>query len=66
MVRVEGVEPSSQPWEGYIMAVIRHPLAVKGVPVKRMFCGVELNPKLEPKMRLELTTYALRKRRSTN
>ena len=27
MVRVGGVEPPSQPWEGYIMAVIRHPLA---------------------------------------
>ena len=25
MVRVEGVEPSSQPWEGHIIAVIRHP-----------------------------------------
>ena len=26
MVRVEGVEPSFQPWEGYIIAVIRYPL----------------------------------------
>lgn len=25
MVRVEGVEPSFQPWEGYIIAVIRYP-----------------------------------------
>ncbi len=25
LVRVEGVEPSSYPWEGYIIAVIRHP-----------------------------------------
>ena len=25
MVRVGGVEPPSQPWEGYIIAVIRHP-----------------------------------------
>ena len=24
-LRVEGVEPSSQPWEGHIIAVIRHP-----------------------------------------
>ncbi len=28
MVRMEGVEPSSQPWEGYILAVIRHPPAL--------------------------------------
>gem|GEM_PF-3154353 len=28
MVRVAGVEPASQPWEGYIMAVIRHPLGL--------------------------------------
>lgn len=26
MVRVAGVEPTSQPWEGRIIAVIRHPL----------------------------------------
>ncbi len=26
LVRVGGVEPPSQPWEGCIMAVIRHPL----------------------------------------
>jgi hypothetical protein len=26
MVRVRGVEPQSHPWEGYIIAVIRHPL----------------------------------------
>lgn len=25
MVRVGGVEPPSHPWEGYIIAVIRHP-----------------------------------------
>lgn len=25
LVRVGGVEPPSQPWEGYIMTVIRHP-----------------------------------------
>ena len=25
LVRVQGVEPWSQPWEGYIIAVIRHP-----------------------------------------
>ena len=25
MVRVAGVEPASHPWEGYIIAVIRHP-----------------------------------------
>lgn len=25
MVRVEGVGPSSHPWEGYIIAVIRYP-----------------------------------------
>ena len=27
MVRVEGVEPSSYPWEGYIIAAIRYPRA---------------------------------------
>ena len=26
LVRVEGVGPSSHPWEGYIIAVIRYPL----------------------------------------
>lgn len=26
VVRIEGVEPSSHPWEGYIIAVIRYPL----------------------------------------
>lgn len=35
MVRVEGVEPSSQPWEGYIMAVIRHPLIIEWVWLDR-------------------------------
>ena len=25
MVRVLGIGPSSQPWEGYIIATIRHP-----------------------------------------
>ena len=25
LVRVEGVGPSSHPWEGYIIAVIRYP-----------------------------------------
>ena len=25
LVRVRGVEPLSQPWEGHIIAVIRHP-----------------------------------------
>ena len=28
LVRVQGVEPWSQPWEGYIIAVIRHPRVV--------------------------------------
>ena len=28
MVRAEGVEPSSQPWEGHIIAVIRRPRAL--------------------------------------
>ena len=29
MERVKGVGPSSQPWEGYIIAVIRHPQRTK-------------------------------------
>ena len=30
MVRVEGVEPSFHPWEGYIIAVIRYPHGADG------------------------------------
>ena len=25
LVRVSGIEPDSQPWEGYILATIRYP-----------------------------------------
>lgn len=34
MVRVEGVEPSSQPWEGYIIAAIRYPreISISKIP----------------------------------
>ncbi|GEM_PF-5591510 len=29
MERVKGIEPSSVPWEGTIMAIIRHPRALR-------------------------------------
>ena len=38
MVRVEGVEPSSHPWEGYIIAVIRHPLTPLIIPYPLKLC----------------------------
>ena len=50
VVRVERIELSSYPWEGYIMAVIRYP------PDYNM----------EPPAGIEPATYALRVRRSTN
>ena len=50
LVRVGGVEPPSHPWEGYIIAVIRHSLTcVKNVA--------------DP-TRLELATSAVTGRRS--
>lgn len=33
VVRLEGVEPSSQPWEGHIIAVIRQPQKNLGADV---------------------------------
>ncbi len=50
LVRVAGVEPASQPWEGYIIAVIRHP--------RNDDC-------LEPPPGFEPGTPALRKRCSS-
>jgi hypothetical protein len=35
MERVKGVEPSSQPWQGCIMAVIRHPRLARVSHAKR-------------------------------
>ena len=32
LVRVDGDDPSSYPWEGYIIAVIRYPLAFLIIP----------------------------------
>ena len=54
LVRVAGVEPASQPWEGYIIAVIRHPLLVKSYLSD-----------VEPPWGFEPQTSALRKRRSS-
>ena len=63
LVRVAGVEPASEPWEGPIIAVIRHPLACTRAPSVTEGCYCQ---KLEPISGLEPLTYALRKRRSTN
>ena len=52
LVRVLGVEPSSQPWEGYILAAIRYPLTAM--------------PVLEPPAGIEPATCALRMRCSTD
>lgn len=80
LVRVQGVEPWSQPWEGYIIAVIRHPLASmrqtygfshRNLRNKFAFGFAEpfllfSRKYMEPPSRIELLTYALRMRRSTN
>ena len=63
LVRVAGVEPASQPWEGCIIAAIRHPHD-KVLPNDSALKGK--NIEMEPPTRIELVTYALRMRRSTN
>ena len=37
LVRVEGVGPSSHPWEGYIIAVIRYPLSLLKASISAFF-----------------------------
>ena len=43
LVRVQGVEPWSQPWEGYIIAVIRHPQARGIIAACRLGCLIEVD-----------------------
>ena len=43
VVRVQGVEPWSQPWEGYIIAVIRHPQARGIIAACRLGCLIEVD-----------------------
>ena len=38
MVRVDGIEPSSHPWEGYIIAAIRYPRATSIIPQNQKIC----------------------------
>jgi hypothetical protein len=81
MVRVLGIEPSAQPWEGYILATIRYPQAAGGglrtpcLAATKMLAFLWSKTRsrfyhwctnlLEPPAGIEPATYALRKRRST-
>jgi hypothetical protein len=77
MVRVERIELSSQPWEGYILATIRYPRLynywshLPGSNPKRTsgtLCRLERSgvEQLEPPCGIEPQTFSLRVRRSTN
>jgi hypothetical protein len=63
MVRVGRVELPSQPWEGYIIAAIRHPrISFFRLTHSMFICERVL---LEPPRGFEPRTSALRKRRSS-